>query len=204
MNWYAYMNKMASAPQQLFHGTTAKDGQAIQVAGFLRSRGTAVGNWSSGLFGGNPSNPNLVYACTDRKTAIGYAEQICLKARTKNAALVTLLPDWKFAVPDEDVVFEIINSQAPVSSSLANKIWTAYAQQQEFESASEAYNFWHNPPEEMDEVSDSDLAGRMKDLAEKLPQILSSTEMISLTANMMTVAFSKPLQVVNVEYFKIA
>ncbi len=197
MNWYKLANT-----DQVFHGTTAQAGQLIKAKGLLQPRGKAAGNWNHGFEGGNPSNPNLVYVCNNVDTAISYAKEICQSAKLTDASLVTLKPDWKHAIPDEDIVFDIVNSQAPTTNALARKLWTAYGQMSGL-SAEEAHEYWHNPSEEQEGLSDSQLAENMKDLAGSLPTILTPAEMNYLTAQTATVAFTVPLPVIGVQFFKI-
>ena len=183
----------------MYHGTTAEAARGIHADGFLRPRGLTEGNWAYGLFGGNPSNPDLVYVANNVKTAIEYAKQICGGQKTSKAAVVSAIPDWKSAVPDEDVVFNLLNNKG--TGILTEKVWEAYAYAFGFAGTQEAKQDWENQSDKA-EISDSGLAERMKETALRLQRVLSENDLESLTRDVGTVAFSKPLRVVDVMYFK--
>jgi hypothetical protein len=93
---------MSALPTVVYHGATAKKGKLIEKQRMLVPRRNAYGNWSAGPFGGNPSNPDLVYCCFDKTTAVDYAKELCEKDGTIDAAVIYATPNYKTIVLDED------------------------------------------------------------------------------------------------------
>jgi hypothetical protein len=90
-----------------WHGTSERVGRQIEKDGFLKPRESfqGAGNWSGGFFGGNPSNPRLVYVTTEKPIGMRYMQDVARK-HGDNGALVAVMMDWSSAELDEDFVFE--------------------------------------------------------------------------------------------------
>lgn len=178
-----------------WHGTSASIGQEIEDDGILQPRQSQTGNWDSGMFGGEPSNPDLVYVALERDMAEDYMKDIARK-NNDDGALITVEINWDEAVPDEDAVFETLNNESNSS------IWQAYKEVWDADSIDEAQQIFNhrigNP-----EISDSSQAEDMKNTAEMMTKVLSESELQDFFDNSLVVAFSEPLKVKEVEYYKI-
>ena len=180
-----------------YHGTTAELGKQIEAEGLLRPRGDDPGNWSGGLEGGNPSNPDWVYVCLDKDTALGYMKEIARRNRAQSGAVVIVQPDFSAAHPDEDLIFERMFNEPP--SPMNDKLWEIlgsamavdWQELRDYATSGEA------------EIPDSELSSNMILVAERVKDVLSSEEMHALFRNAATLAFDRPLPVVSVEYFNV-
>jgi hypothetical protein len=199
VNREAIIERVAAA-SIVYHGTTAEAGRKIEKNGVISSRGDNPGNWGGGMFGGNPSNPNLVYAAIDKAAAISYMKQVCRKAHAKEGALVTAKMDWKYAVPDEDAVFEWMNDGL---GGVARKLWEIYRDilEQDFpfdgslgEFRDAQMDYW------AETLSDAEVAEDMKTISESAVKKLSPSELDSLFGG--TVASKKSLRVLKVEFMR--
>ena len=154
------------------------------------------------MFGGNPSNPNLVYAATDKNAAVGYMKEVCRRARAKDGALITAKMDWKNAVPDEDIIFELMNDGV---SGIAKKLWEIYKKILDedipFEGSLSEFgeaqmDYW------AETLSDAEVAEDMKNISEKAVKTLSPRDLDQLFQG--TVASSRPLKVMKVEFLRVS
>jgi len=140
----------------------------------------------------------LVYASTDRKVAEDYARQVASRAKSE-PAVVAAKPEWSAAVPDEDVIADIVSTQKSSDSPLNAKVFRAYARTLGFKSPAEAEGFLATQEGKvyMAERSDSQAAQDMKDTVRALLPDLTADELRRLTS--VTVAFSKPLKVLGTD-----
>jgi hypothetical protein len=174
----------------VWHGTSEKIGREIEKVGVLKPRASfqGAGNWSGGgFFGGNPSNPNLVYITPEKTIGINYMKDVARK-HSDNGALITAVMDWDSAVLDEDFVFEEMQGE---SNSPLWKVFAKYLGE-DIDGAKERMGWYE---------SDSELAYDMKEVAEMAPKVLSAQDMKNLFEQSATVASNRPLKVVKVEYF---
>lgn len=163
-----------------YHGTSADKAQRIQSDGFLTARGEDIGNWGRGPFGGNPSNPDLVYVALDQSVARQYARDV----GGGSGVVLRVEFDWSSAVLDEDFVFDTMMAGGPT----AKIFWSIFAKQQETTE--------EEAREIIDYMSDSDLAFSMQGVAAEASRQIN---LQGLVGQMTTVGVRGPVRVVGVE-----
>ncbi len=171
-----------------FHGTSLSLGNKIFKDGFLKPR-DGEGNWSGGLSGGNPSCEGLVYVANDPLTAEVYANTVSKKRKEHTGAIVTVDISKAKLIPDEDVVFELLKADHP----MAYKIRKALAHVLEFDEVDSAMEYFSDQ-----EVSDSELAMQMCDLAQYISDSFSKKDLMALTVKMDTMAVDGAVPVLEI------
>ena len=153
-----------------------------------------------GLFGGCPSSEEAVYCATDYEAAKDYAIRICGLGRnaTFDGAVVTCVPNWNDAIPDEDDINAIVDDD---SHPLNHLCWEIFGQQQELGSAEEAKEWVF--ADDAEAIRDDEWASWMKSIAEQLAKRLPKEQLMQLVVENGAIAFRGPLQVVGVDYFDV-
>jgi len=187
------LSSSLALPDVGYHGTTVERAMAIMSDGLLRPRQAEGGNWSGGMFGGNPSNPDMVYVCLDPADAASYAREVGRIGGTGDVAVVSVLLDWNRAFLDEDVVFEALQSDG---GPAADKLWAIYARQNGM-TVDEAKVDWKNDSPDVEPMSDSELASRMKSVALEANDVLSPDELAAMMG--VVAAFRGPLRATGME-----
>ena len=162
----------------VYHATTEEKGREVEKNGYLRAM--------KSIWGSQPSKPGQVYVTFDKRTAKQFLPEILHRTKAKRGAIVVAKPNWKSVVPDEDAVFGYLQKAKKIDQT-----WKYFARVVEVE-PKEAFDFFRSEYA----PSDSQLAYDMQDLVDYLPDKLKKKIIQKST----TVAFSKPLKVVKVEF----